>query len=216
MEGQRAAPCFQQSCVLCTGTVKPYAGPWLSSRFHLQHKNVVLELAAKADLAAVALRLARGAGLCQVAARLREEMAFHDPKFHFCMELCPGRLGLSQVVLIILPTSPICCTSPTWFLAAPIQVGVCRQAVPCAPAEQLMCSGDARPKAGVLHVPTSASPAPALTTLGFCTGKAVGVLVPQRARAVCRAYVCVSVWEVEGRNRSWAERAASTGPQAPW
>lgn len=79
MQGQCAAPCFQQSCVLCTGTAKPYAGPWLSRRFHPQHKNVVLELAARADLAAVALRLAQGAGLCQAAARLGEEMVFMSP-----------------------------------------------------------------------------------------------------------------------------------------
>lgn len=112
MQGLRAALCFQQSYILCTGTAKPYVGPWLSSRFHPQHKNVVLELAAKADLAPVALRLVWGAGLCQVAARLRKEMAFHEPRFHLCMESCPGSLGLSQVVLIILPSSPTCCTSP--------------------------------------------------------------------------------------------------------
>lgn len=127
---------------------------------------------------------------------------------------CRGRLGLSQVVLIILPTSSTCCTSPTWFLPAPTHVGVCRQAVPYAPAEQLMCSGDARKKAGVLCVPTSARPAAAPTALGLCTGEAMEVLVPQRVRAVCRAYMCVSVWEVEGRNRSWAECAASTGNEA--
>ncbi|KAI1230311.1 hypothetical protein IHE44_0010277 [Lamprotornis superbus] len=157
-------------------------------RFHPQHKNVVLELAAKADLAPVTLRLAWGAGLCQVAAKLRKEMAFHEPRLHLCMELCPGRLGLSQVVLIILPTSPTCCTSPMWFLAVPT-VAVRRQAVPCAPAEQLMCSGDVRQKAGVLHVPTSTCPAAAPKTLGFCTGKAMGVLVPQRAHAVGRAHM---------------------------
>lgn len=87
LQGQHAAPCFQQSCVLCTGTAKPYAGSWLSSRFQPQPKKVVLELAAKADLAAVALRPAQRGGLCQVAARLWGEMALHEPKFHFCMEL---------------------------------------------------------------------------------------------------------------------------------
>lgn len=65
LQGQRAAPFFPQRCVLCTGTAKPYADPRLSSRFHPQHKNAVLELAAKAALAAVALRLAQGAGCCQ-------------------------------------------------------------------------------------------------------------------------------------------------------
>lgn len=164
VQGQRATPCFQQRCVLCTATAKPYAGPWLSSRFHPQHKNV-LELAAKADLAAVALRLAWGAEFCQGAARLREEMTFYESKFHFCVELCPGRLRLSQIGPIILPTSLTCCTSPTWFLAAPTPMGACGQAVPCASAEQLMCSGDARQKAGVLCVPTSAHPAAAPRTL---------------------------------------------------
>lgn len=107
-----------------------------------------------------------------------------------CMELCPGRPGLSQVVLIILPTSLTCCTSPAWFLAVPI-VAVCGQAVPCAPAEQLMCSGDARQEAGVLCVPTNTCPAAAPRALGLCTGKATKVLVPQRAHAVGRAHVCV-------------------------
>lgn len=195
--------CFQQSCVLGTETAKTYAVPWLSSRFHPQHKNLVLELAAKADLAPVAIRLAWGAGLCQVAARLREEMAFHE----LMHGIVPGRLELSQVVLIILLTSLTCYTSPTWFLTVPI-VGVCGQAVPCAPAEHLVCSGDARQKAGVLCVPTNTCPAAAPRALGFCTGKATGVLVPQRARAVGRAHVCASVWE------AGAECAASTGHQA--
>lgn len=147
LAGQGAAPCFQQSCVLCTAAAKPHAGPWLSSRSHPQHRNAVLELPAEADLAAVALRLARGAGLCQVAASLREEMAFHEPRFCFCMELCPGRLGQPEVVLIILPSSL------TWSPPAPL--GVCGQAVPCGPAEQLVCPGGARQKAGVLRAPTS-------------------------------------------------------------
>lgn len=215
VQGQHAAPCFQQRCVLCTATAKPYAGPWLSSRFHPQHKNV-LELAAKADLAAVALRLAWGAEFCQGAARLREEMTFYESKFHFCVELCPGRLRLSQIGPIILPTSLTCCTSPTWFLAAPTPVGVCGQAVPCAPAEQLadvlrrcqakdwsaLCSHERPPSCCTQN------------SLGFCTGRATGALVPQRARAVCRAYMCVCVWEVLGRNRSWAEHAAGPGHQA--
>lgn len=63
MQGLRAALCFQQSCVLGTETAKTYPVPWLSSRFHPQHKNVVLEVAAEADLAPVAIRLAWGAGL---------------------------------------------------------------------------------------------------------------------------------------------------------
>lgn len=122
------------------------------------------------------------------------------------MELCPGGLGQPQVVLIILPASPTCCTSPTGM-------GVCGQAVPCAPAEQLMCSGDARQKAGVLHAPTSS-----------CSTQSSGV--PHREGHGCagatesscclqRLPVCVSVWEVLGRNRSWAEPAASTGHQTP-
>lgn len=115
--------------------------------------------------------------------------------------------GETQVVLIILPTSLTSCTSPT-------HMGVGGQAVPCVPAEQLMCSGDARKKAGVLQAPTSTHPAAAPRALGLCTGKATGVLVPQRSRAVCRASLCVSVWEVVGRNRSWAEPAASTGHHA--
>lgn len=210
---QRAAPCVQQRCILCTATAEPNAGPWLSSRFHLQHKNVVLELAAKADLAALALRLAWGAELCQGAARLREEMAFHEPKFHFCMELCPGRLRLSQVGLIILPASPTCCTSPTWFLAAPTRVGGCVRAgcalCPCRAADVFRryhakgssapCSHECLPSCCIQN------------SLGFCTGKATGMLVPQRAHAVCRAYTCIPLWEVLGKNRSWAEHAAGPG-----
>lgn len=141
----------------------------------------MLELPAEADLAAVALRLARGAGLCQVAASLREEMAFHEPRFCFCMELCPGRLGQPEVVLIILPSSL------TWSPPAPLGVCVGRL---CPVA--LLSSWCAQEVPGK-RLGCSMLPQAPPRALGLCTGKAPGVLVPQGARAVCRA----SVWGQE-------------------
>lgn len=57
------------------------------------------------------------------------------------------------------------------LFTSPTPVGVCGQAVPCAPAEQLMCPGGARQKAGVLHAPKSACSAAAPELWGSAQGR---------------------------------------------